>query len=473
MSYVPGWRITRLEELCDINPPRPNLAGVADATDVLFVPMAAVDGGSGTIASPGRSTVGAVGHKSYRSFAPGDIIFAKITPCMENGKAAVVPPIPNGLGFGSTEFHVLRPKPGTNARLIWHLVRQRVFREEAAQHFAGTVGQLRVPAEFLKSFEVVVPADPALQARLADFLDAAVNIAASASARLARSERKVGQFRQAVLAAACSGRLTADWRADNDPGESASDLVARIELLRKSGRVTRSKPTVGPDGDLELPDRWTWTSVGALIDVATGATPLRTRAYYYGGSIPWVTSGAVNAGLITEATEFITARALGETNAKIFPPGTLLVAMYGEGQTRGRVAELGIAAATNQAVAALVFDQTNEALRDYIRLYFQENYERIRQLAFGGVQPNLSLGVIRDTMVPLPPIDEQQEIVRRVLRLSELANGIAGHVEAALGRADRTSQAILAKAFRGELLPRRMSNCSLADFTMGVFRGSD
>lgn len=422
MSGRSGWHAARLDELCDINPPKPRLHDVDDSTEALFVPMAAVNEVSGTVSNPLQSSVGVVGRKSYRSFTSGDVLFAKITPCMENGKAAVVPSIPTGLGFGSTEFHVLRPKPGTDARLIWHLIRQQSFRDEAAGHFTGTVGQLRVPADHLASFEVMVPTDMRDQAKLADHLDASINHSLSASSHLATARRAIQRFRQAVFAAACSGRLTAGWRDTNDFGETANDLVASIDETRKLRLGRRYKAPTPPALNTELPDGWTWTTVGALVDVATGATPLRKRADYYNGSIPWVTSAAVNAGRITHATEHITELAIDETNAKIFPAGTLLVAMYGEGQTRGRVAQLEIPAATNQAVAALLFDDDTEHLRDYLRVFFLENYERIRQLSFGGVQPNLSLGAIRETPLPLPPAEEQAEIVRRVERLLQLAS---------------------------------------------------
>ena len=271
---------------------------------------------------------------------------------------------------------------------------------------------------------------------------------ADVSEHLDAALRAIEQFRRAVLAAACSGRLTTDWRESHAVTTSAHDLVKAIELRHLRSRFKVHSVELPKDS---LPTSWCWTTVGSLVDVATGATPLRRRADYYGGTIPWVTSGAVNAGLIQEAAENITELAIRETNAKIFPAGTLLVAMYGEGQTRGRVAELGISAATNQAVAALLFDNATEYLQPYLKLFFLENYERIRALSFGGVQPNLSLGAIRDTVLPLPPKDEQGEIVRRVDQLLETANGLKGRIDAASWSIDRSSQAILTKAFRGEL----------------------
>src|ERR1051326_3972627 len=95
-----GWVPTTLGSVCEINPPKPKLKGVPDDTKVMFVPMAAVDDATGTVARPEERRLGDVRSKSYRTFAPNDVLFAKITPCMENGKSAIVPPIPTGIGFG-------------------------------------------------------------------------------------------------------------------------------------------------------------------------------------------------------------------------------------------------------------------------------------------------------------------------------------------------------------------------------------
>lgn len=441
---------TTLGAACTINPPRPKLATLSDETSVMFIPMAAVDEVTGTVSAPELRSLGELRKKSYRSFAPGDVIFAKITPCMENGKAAIVPEIASGLGFGSTEFHVLRPKPGTDARFIWHYVRQRSFRQLAEHRMTGSVGQLRVPASFLEQFPIDLP-DSSAQSQLADRLDGVAALVGSGNQHLASASQLLRQVRQAVLAAACAGRLTAVWRAANPDVEPAEALVARLDRSKQARLEPRYLAPAVPVSD-DLPEGWTWATVGQLVNVATGATPLRARPDYYGGKVPWVTSGATNSRLITGAAEYITERAIKETNAKVFPPGTLLVAMYGEGQTRGRVAELGISAATNQAVAALLFNDASGVLRPYLHLFFLENYERIRRLSFGGVQPNLSLGVIKDTLVPLPPLAEQVEIVRRVDTILAIQGTADRQVDLVAERINHTSEAILARALNGELV---------------------
>src|SRR5687767_12735004 len=138
----------------------------------------------------------------------------------------------------------------------------------------------------------------------------------------------------------------------------------------------------------QLPTGWEIARVSDVGIVGTGATPLRSKSSYYeGGSIPWVTSGAVNERIIRDALEFVTEKALRETNLTVYEPGTLVVAMYGEGKTRGKCAELAIAAATNQALAAIVLAEAAKPCARWIQIAFEYGYEETRRLASGGVQP--------------------------------------------------------------------------------------
>ena len=199
---------------------------------------------------------------------------------------------------------------------------------------------------------------------------------------------------------------------------------------------------------------WTERSLGDVFSVQTGGTPLRSRREYFdGGSIPWIKTGQVQNGDIHAAEEFITPRAVTDTNAKIFPAGTILIAMYGEGRTRGQVARLRIPAATNQACAALVNHGLPEETVQFVYWFLRSRYEAMRNVSVGGNQPNLSLGLIKSWPVSLPPLNVQREIVRRVESLFALADAIEKRVAAASARADKLTQAILAKAFRGELVP--------------------
>jgi type I restriction enzyme S subunit len=189
-----------------------------------------------------------------------------------------------------------------------------------------------------------------------------------------------------------------------------------------------------------------------LAWVTSGATPARgARKYWDGGSIPWVTSTLVNQDQITAAREFVTDLALKETSIKLMPVGTLLVAMYGEGQTRGRCSELSIEATTNQACAAIVLNPDSGCLPEYLKLFFAASYEANRRLSAGGVQPNLSVGIIKELDVPLPSIDVQQVVVSETARQLDAIDQLTQQLSGVSRRGQRLRSAILAAAFSGKL----------------------
>ncbi len=175
-----GWRWEKLGDICEINPRRP-LINRADEELTTFIQMSSVDGVGGIVAQPEQKAL--FENKGYTYFAEDDVIFAKITPCMENGKHAIVRNLIDGIGFGSTEFHVIRPNQQIIAEWIWHYLRQPKILQEATSHFSGAVGQQRVPDKFLKSLEIPVPP-----------LDEQKRIAA----RLDEQMRHIEQARQAA-----------------------------------------------------------------------------------------------------------------------------------------------------------------------------------------------------------------------------------------------------------------------------------
>lgn len=151
-----GWLVEPLSDVCSINPRLAKDQKPGRETLVSFVPMAAIDEHYGAITHVETRPYEAVS-KGYTAFQNGDVLFAKITPCMENGKAAIADDLKHGLGFGSTEFHVLRPTAKAHKGWLYGLVRLELFRREAKRAFTGTAGQQRVPGDYLKSLEVPIP----------------------------------------------------------------------------------------------------------------------------------------------------------------------------------------------------------------------------------------------------------------------------------------------------------------------------
>jgi type I restriction enzyme, S subunit len=149
----PGWRRVKLGEVSEINPRRPSGFKRPDTAPTTFVPMAAVEAIRGVIADPQIRPYAEVAN-GYTYFGEGDVLFAKITPCMQNGKHAVAEDLIDGVGFASTEFHVIRPGPDIDARWIHAFLRQPSVLSEATNYFTGAVGQQRVPDEFLRKLEI-------------------------------------------------------------------------------------------------------------------------------------------------------------------------------------------------------------------------------------------------------------------------------------------------------------------------------
>ena len=194
----------------------------------------------------------------------------------------------------------------------------------------------------------------------------------------------------------------------------------------------------------EVPSSWVWCRLDDIAFIGTGATPK--------GNIAWISSGATNQPFINEASNFITEKALSETNCKIYPIGTLIVAMYGEGKTRGQVSELSIEAATNQACAAIkpyVLE-----IKSYIKLYLESNYLYLRKIAEGGNQPNLSVGKISAYTIPLPPLVEQRRIVSEIEHWFSLINIIEGNKEDLQASIKQAKSKIFDLAIHGKLVPQ-------------------
>jgi len=181
--------------------------------------------------------------------------------------------------------------------------------------------------------------------------------------------------------------------------------------------------------------------IDKLCDVATGSTPARNRADYYDGPHPWIKTGEVDTQLITSAEEHISDTAIAETNCKLFPVGTLLIAMYGQGKTRGKVGMLGIPAATNQACAAILPSQKINRYFLYTQLSLM--YEHLRAMGRGGNQENLNLGMIKSLEVLVPP----DHLVDEFLKVRQKVSEMTSKALCAQAEAEAMSRSLAAKFF--------------------------
>ncbi|CAN7343263.1 restriction endonuclease subunit S [Acidovorax delafieldii] len=234
----------------------------------------------------------------------------------------------------------------------------------------------------------------------------------------------IDALEQTLLQLAVRGLLVPQDPTDEPASALLQKIRAEKDRLISTGQIKRDKPLppiTDEEKPFELPVGWEWVPIDTLATVGTGTTPSRENpAFFVGGTTPWVTSGETGQTFIDAAEQHVTDAALAQTSLTVYPVGTLIVAMYGQGKTRGQVAELRIPAATNQACAAIALIESAAHHRAYVKLVFEKSYDEIRELSAGGAQPNLNVGKVKSTLIPLPPLAEQSRIVTRITALRRL-----------------------------------------------------
>ncbi len=359
--------------------------------------------------------------------------------------------IVHGKSWVNNHAHVLRARASlTSNRFIKYSLDATRFDEVVN----GTT-RLKLTQGAMLGIPVHLP-PVAEQHRIVEKIEALLEQVNRAKERLGRVPLILKRFRQAVLAAACSGELTREWRESHPAVQPARDLLAAISARRTALKLPTASRLIPDEGieipESELPDSWRWCRVGQIADVRLGGTPARKEPSYWNGSIPWVSSGEVANCRISGTAEQITKKGLENSNAKVYPAGSVLIAMIGEGKTRGQSAILDIDACTNQNVAGLIFD-AGLVNPEYVWYWALQEYTKNREEGRGGNQAALNGAKVRALPLPIPPVNEQAEIVRVLKNMLRLASAIDVRVNVATTRANKLPQAILSKAFSGELVP--------------------
>lgn len=447
-----GWALTRIGEICEINPAKPPSGALSADAPVTFVPMPAVDAVEGAITAPQTRAFAEV-RKGFTSFRNNDVIMAKITPCMENGKAAIARNLSNGLGFGSTEFHVLRPTMAVLPEYVYSFIRQESYRRAAESEMTGSVGQKRVPESFLELTEFPLP-PPAEQVRIVEKVTALLNAVKNSSNKLNRVTFILKRFRQAVLTAACSGKLTEEWRQKNSGGlpfpSASSDTFGHEDL---------------PD----LPESWHWKPIGQISEIRGGIQkqPKRTPK---ANAFPYLRVANVLRGRLDLSEIHRMELFAGELGTYRLQRGDLLVV-----EGNGSVTEIGRSAIWSGEIGDCVHQnhiirvRLRECLPAYANAFWNSpvgtSIVGSRAVTTSGLY-SLSTKKIAAIPLPLPPQEEQHEIVLRMNVLLHLADAVERRVKAATQNAAKLAQSVLTKALRGELVPTEaeLARCEGRDY---------
>lgn len=388
----------KLSDLALINPRRPSIER-GDDEPTSFIPMENVDEITGDVSRLNTEPFSKV-KKGYTYFENGDVIFAKIAPCMQNGKHAVLSNLMDGFGYGSTEFHVIRASDGIAPEWIHFFLRRDETLNAALRTFTGAVGQQRVPADFLGDLELPVP-----------HIDKQRQIAACLKAQLAEVETA----RQAAQAQWSDSRLL------------------RTRMLKEFFAELDAAPK---------------KKLGDYAETTSGSTPSRgNKQYWQPAEIAWVRTGEVAFAPITATEEAISRTALAECSLSLLPSKTILIAMYGQGKTRRQSAILEIPATTNQACFAILPNNTWEP--DFLYLWLKSSYQDLRDLSEdrGGNQANLNGALLNALEVPAPSKTEQQHIAARIQAAMTEIDALENSSKAALEDINRLPGRVLAQAF--------------------------
>ncbi len=396
--------------------------------------------------------------KGFTSFQNNDILFAKITPCMENGKIVIINGLKNGIGFGSTEFHIIRLNNIFPNKYIFYFLLQDSFRKNAERNMTGSAGQKRVPADYLKNSIIPLPPLPEqhrIVARIEELfskLDAGVKSLEEAKAQLKR-------YRQSVLKSAVEGKLTAKWR-DTHRGElePAEKLLERIRAERKAklGKKYKEPESIDTSDLPQLPEGWMWTTLTHLGTWSGGGTPSKSKLQYWnGGNIPWVSPKDMKVDFIRDTDDHITLTAIKESSTKIIPEMSLLFVTRSGILRRFLPIAINIIPVTvNQDIKALI---VHHPINPNYLLFTMQSYNKeiLHTCSKDGTTvQSIESQLLYNYVVPIPPIKEQNIIIEKVTQILSIIDESERVIKLELKRAKSLRQSILKRAFEGKLVPQ-------------------
>lgn len=341
----------------------------------------------------------------YSYFEDGDVVFAKVTPCFENGKGAYLRGLQGGAGFGTTELTVLRPRPHTSGRFLWYVLQSATFRQYGAASMLGAGGLKRVPDLFTRDFRLAWPA-LADQERIANFLDEKT---ARIDALIAEKERLVAHLQR-------NAHEALHW--------------AVTKGVRTSKCKASTREWMG-----DIPGHWSAPFIRFVARLESGHTPSRQHPEYWENcAIPWFSLADVwqvrdgQTEVVTTTSEMISELGMRNSAARLLPAGTVMLSRTA---SVGFSAIMGVPMATTQDFANWVCGP--RILPEYLLYVFRSMRDEFERLKFGSTHATIYMPDIAKLSTPLPSLEEQREIVAfaraQKLRNEELRKSARESVE--------------------------------------------
>lgn len=391
-----------------------------------FIGMEHVESHTGRVA--GSATAASVSSSSPL-VRPGDVLYGRLRPYLN--KVAIAPTS----AIVSGEFIVFRENDTLDPRFLkWRLTAPDFV---AFACSLNTGDRPRVKWPQMRDFSFLAPSKPE-QRRVVEELEDHLSRLDAADAALKANLRRLDVLERSVLQRGLRGLLVPDDLSEGSAQELLSGLAMDPSKIASADRIWN------------IPSTWAWTRLGEVFAVYVGSTPSRGDASLWGGEIPWVSSGEVAFNRIRTTRETISAKGLSNPSKRLHPPGTVMLAMIGEGKTRGQVAILDIAAAHNQNCASIRVGDTR-VLPEFVYAFFKERYLETRRGSAGGNQPALNKRSIQQIPVPIPPLGTQRLLVAQFESATADLKRLRTATEDALGRSQGLRRALLAATFSGRV----------------------
>ncbi|MGY6358694.1 restriction endonuclease subunit S [Proteus mirabilis] len=327
----------------------------------------------------------------FTYFERGDILVAKITPCFENGKGCHTESLLTCIGFGSTEFHVLRATNNSDSKFIYYWSNRDIFRQSLESEMVGSAGHRRVPLSAIANYQIPIPPKKEQTA--------IANVLSDVDSLISELEKLIAK-KQAIKTATMQQLLTGRTR------------LPQFALRGDGSKKNTKQSELG-----EIPEDWEKFTFDEVISFcSSGATPYRGNKSFYKGTIRWITSGELNYCTIYDTIEKISDDAVLKANLKIHPAGTFLMAITGleAAGTRGACGITGQPSATNQSCMAIYPNE--KLITPYLYFWYTYNGE---DLAFkycqGTKQLSYTAGLIKKIPLYLPVDIKEQTAIATIL----------------------------------------------------------
>ena len=411
----------RLKYVADLNPAsRQDLLEAPD-TEVSFLPMEAI-GEGGSLNLDETRPVSDV-RNGYSYFENGDVAFAKVTPCFENGKGALMSGLEAGAGFGTTELTVLRARQGTSARFLHYVVQSSKFRQLGAAAMTGAGGLKRVPNEFTRDFKAFWPPLPE-QTRIANFLDEQTARIDALIAEKERLDGLLGEYRSSLITATVTGHVDVETGAMFPRAHEGGGGV--------SGRVV-------------APVAWSWSKLKHVASFYTGWTPPTGNAEFFDGDNLWANISDLGPKILHDTAKRISEKAIDNTAMRVSPAGSVLFSFK---LSIGQISFAGRDMYTNEAIATFPPQAGFNtrwaywALPIFLPLNADENI-------YGAKLLNQEL--MRSADILVPPLADQERIANFLDEQTARIDALREHCKEHIGLLREYRAALISAAVTGQL----------------------